>query len=368
MRKRKAPKNTYWRGDTLWARIKIKGRLVRFSLRTGDADLAATRVKAERERAIAAAHYGDDRKRYEDVVTAWAEHFVAHAVAPATAVRYAVSLRQLEPHLLGCYLDEVDRARLRAIVDARRTAGATTATIRRDLTALSSVLEYAIDQEWMDEDTNPALARLKRLSERRDPIVLPDQADIDRVIKAAPPALKPLIVAALKTGCRISELATAERSGLDHARRQLTVRGKGNKTRVIDLDYDDGYEALRAIPPRLGCRWLFWHGAGEPFRAASKHFSELVRWVYGEAQKEAQAAGQAEPSFRRFRFHDLRHLHAVRWLKSGGSIYELQQRLGHTSIRATEIYLAHLTPEEAKRAKSGAAGAQKESQGKRFGV
>jgi integrase/recombinase XerD len=50
--------------------------------------------------------------------------------------------------------------------------------------------------------------------------------------------------------------------------------------------------------------------------------------------------------FRPFRFHDLRHLHAVNWLKDGRSIYVLQRRLGHASIKTTEFYCEFLTPEE----------------------
>ena len=57
--------------------------------------------------------------------------------------------------------------------------------------------------------------------------------------------------------------------------------------------------------------------------------------------------------FRRFRFHDLRHLHAVEYLKVGGSLYDLSKRLGHTSVKTTEIYLDFLTAEEAAKAKAG---------------
>jgi integrase/recombinase XerD len=50
-----------------------------------------------------------------------------------------------------------------------------------------------------------------------------------------------------------------------------------------------------------------------------------------------------------FRFHDLRHLYAVEMLRSGTSIYRVSQHLGHTSVSTTEIYLAHLMPEESDR-------------------
>ena len=69
----------------------------------------------------------------------------------------------------------------------------------------------------------------------------------------------------------------------------------------------------------------------------------LVKSVAKQAQKQEQ-------QFQSFRFHDLRHRHAVDWLKSGRSIYDLQQRLGHTSVKTTEIYLAFLTPEEKRQA------------------
>jgi integrase/recombinase XerD len=49
----------------------------------------------------------------------------------------------------------------------------------------------------------------------------------------------------------------------------------------------------------------------------------------------------------------LRHRHAVDWLKGGGDIYTLQGRLGHTSIKTTEMYLDYLTPEEVQIAKFG---------------
>lgn len=346
-RRLKAPPNTEWRGDTLHGRIRIKGKLKRWSLRTGDVEVARTRVTEDIKRLKSAAFYGDHRVRYRDIVASWAERHIVHEVGPLTARRYAVSLRQLEPFVLDIFLDEIDKAKVEEIVTVRRAAGVSTATIRRDLTALSSVLSYA------DVDENPALLRLRRLKERRDPIVLPEPAHIERMVKRAPGRLGTLVAVAWATGCRLEELVTAERSKLDHAHRQLTVRGKGNKVRVIDLDYGAAYELVRALPVRLGCKWLFWHGQGDPYRNLSSRFSALVAAELRGAEKAAAAEGHSEPDFRAFRFHDLRHRHAVDWLKAGRSIYDLQQRLGHASIKTTEIYLKYLTPEEQRAAKYG---------------
>ena len=195
---------------------------------------------------------------------------------------------------------------------------------------------------------NPARGRAAKLKERRDPIILPEVAHIERMIARAPGRLAALVHVAWLTGCRLDELTAAERGKLDHSRRQLTVRGKGNKTRVVDLDFGGAYEILRALPVRLGCKWLFWHGQGEPYRNLSSRFAALVRGEHELAIAAAKTAKHDEPDFRPFRFHDLRHRHAVDWLKAGRSVYDLQQRLGHASIKTTEIYLAFLTPEEAR--------------------
>jgi integrase/recombinase XerD len=227
----------------------------------------------------------------------------------------------------------------------------------RDLGALASVLDYN------EAEPNVARDRLKKLKERRDPIVLPEISHIERMIARAPGCLGALVHVAWLTGCRLDELVGAERVKLDNNRRQLTVRGKRNKLRVVDLDFGGAYDVIRKLPVRLGCKWLFWHGDGQPYRNLSSRFAAIVRGEHARAIEEAKKAGLDEADFRPFRFHDMRHRHAVDWLKAGRSIYDLQQRLGHASIRTTEIYLTFLTPEEKRAVMFGVQqGSLKESQ------
>ena len=360
MAERRAPPNCYWRGGLLWGRIKVAGQEHRWSLRTRDGTVAKRRVKAERERLIGAAHFGEQRHKYEDVFVEWSEH-IATQVGEKTAQRYAVSLKQLEPDLLPLFIDEIDKANVNAIVKRRLGEGVSIATIRRDLTALSSVCEFAEEQDY--REGNPALAKLRKLKERRDPIMLPEHPHINRVVKRAPQMLAAMIVAALDSGCRESELVYAERRNFDHERLQLIVRGKRNKIRTVDLDQKT-VDRLRKLPARLGCRWLFWQGEGEPFHHMPSTFRNLVKAELKAAQKAAQEKKLKEPDFRRFTFHHLRHRSAVDWLKSGRSLYDLQKRLGHTSIKTTEIYLDFLTPEEQRIVKGEAA--QSAAQNQRF--
>ena len=60
-RRRKAPPNTEWHGDTLYGRIRLKGKLKRWSLRTGDVDLARQVVAADIERLKAEVYSPDSR-------------------------------------------------------------------------------------------------------------------------------------------------------------------------------------------------------------------------------------------------------------------------------------------------------------------
>jgi integrase/recombinase XerD len=115
-------------------------------------------------------------------------------LSPKTLERYTTSLGMLQPHLDGLCQDEIDKALVKAIVKARRDdpvvlpgrkhpTTASIATITRDLTALSSVMDYCVDEEWREDNPvinylRPGRRRKSRLQERRDPIQLPDHAHI----------------------------------------------------------------------------------------------------------------------------------------------------------------------------------------------
>jgi integrase/recombinase XerD len=287
--------------------------------------------------------HGDARRTFEEAFTAW-DCQLTRSVGAKTAKRYLVSLKQLAPWLDGRGLADIDGRLVAEMIRERQRAGVTNATVKRDLGALSSIMNFAILQGWIE--TNPVLPKLALVPERRDPIVLPSDRDIALVMECAPGMVGAMITAALKTGAREDELAKAKRIDIDHARKQLTIIGKRNRLRVIDLLPFEGYEFLTALPAFVGKAHLFWHDKGEPYASFAPTFGKLMRRV----QAWAKARGV---EFRRFRFHHLRHRHAVDWLKSGRDIYSLQGRLGHTSIKTTEMYLDYLTPDEIQIAKFG---------------
>ena len=334
----KAPKHTYWRNGTLWSRFSVGGREYRESLRTSEVKVARARVEAMHKRAVAATVYGEDRKTYEQVYIEWQEH-IRKEVSPTTSLRYDVSLGQIEAPLKGRFIDEITKSDILSIVKTRRKK-VTNATIRRDLQALSSVLQYAELHDW--RAGNPAKLVMETLSERRDPIALPTEEDFAFMLGRLTPMMGALMTAARATGARISELTKAERSQFNAKAGTLTIIGKRNKRRTIELDQSTA-DLLAKLPASIETKRLF-HFEGRGLHNAS--------FIFSKATKAAQKAAQEKKlEFTGFRFHDLRHWFAVDWLKAGRSIYDLQQHLGHSSVSTTEIYLQFLTKEEQEKVK-----------------
>lgn len=340
------PKNLYLR-DGIWqARFKVLGVEYRRSLRTAVRTEAERRLAALRKQIEGEARFGIAEPRtFAAATESWTLH-CTRDLSPKTVKRYLTSLKQVWPQLASVQVQTIDTAKLRDLVKVRRQQGATTATIRRDLTAISAVLKHAADEEWM-EDVNPTLAIRSKASmkERRDPIVLPTEEDIALVMSKAPQRFADAIAFARETGMREEEIF-----GLTHrqvAGNEITITGKRNKLRVIPLSR----KARRIIDKqaqRLGSPYVFWHGDGQRWSSPASRFGDIRR-------RAAKAAQKASQDFSGFRFHDLRHLFAVEYLRAKrGSLYDLQMILGHDSVTTTEIYLDHLTPDQKRAATHGA--------------
>ena len=333
--------NLYRRGATWWMRATIKGIEHRESLRTRDVK-AARRFRDKRIAEINdARHHGESRIMWKKAVAAWANHAIGQ-IAPSTAKRYGVSLKQCEPFLGTLAISEVTGKILNDMLAARRKSGVTAATIRRDLTAISRVLEFAEAQEW--REGNPTLSKRKLLRERRNPIVLPETVDVLAMIENCSNKFGALVRAAWLTGCRQNELITATWRRLNLHASTLEVIGKGNKRRTIELSAE-ATAHFSAQPRTLRSDLIFCRDTGEVFTQAASDFTHYRRAAEARARKTGE-------HFCRFRFHDLRHLYAVEQLRSGRSLYDLSKHLGHTSVKTTEIYLAFLTPEQAEAAKA----------------
>lgn len=342
MPRAKAPRYTFWRGDVLWARFTVAGKEFRESLRTGSPASAAKRVAEMRSKAIGRAKFSETNATWEDAGRDWLKHLRLQVGSPRTVKRYADSISLATPFFEGMNISEIGKEHINRFVAARRQKGVTNATIRRDLQAISSLLDFAEDEGW--REGNPAQDKMRRLKERRDPISLPLEDDYAFVLSRLPQPYADMLRIARASGLRQGEIAAMERVHFDPASYRLMVRGKGNKQRAITLS-DEAADIIARQPLSPTTTRVFHSGGKAVWQAA---------FVFSRARRTAQKAAQKEGrEFQGFRFHDMRHLYAVEFLRRGGSIYALQKHLRHSSIKTTEIYLDFLSPEEQERAKRG---------------
>jgi integrase/recombinase XerD len=197
-----------------------------------------------------------------------------------------------------------------------------------------------------------------RFKEKKAKIILPRPESISQVL-AEGGRLIDMAELSKETGMRQEEIASLEHDRLDKKRMTATLEDtKGNVVRVVPLT-PYAFEIIGRQPRHIKAKWVFWRGNGERFANVDSDF-------YALSQRVARKAAQEGREFKRFRFHDLRHYFAVHYLKDRrGGIYDLQQVLGHKSVKTTEGYLDHLTPEERWAAIHGMA--QNPTQNERFG-
>lgn len=335
-------RNLYKRSGIYWLRATIDGIERRESLDTRDLATARKARNARIEKIKGAVKRGEASVAWGKAVEAWSKH-TKDQIAPSTAKRYGVSLLQCSPWLNNKPVAAIDGRLIADMIDSRQNAGASPATIRRDLTAISRVLEYCEARNW--REGNPTLSKRRILNERRDPIFLPEEESIAMILEGSSPPFSAFIVAARLTGCRQNELVTVPWRGFNARAQTLEVIGKGNKRRVLELS-SVAANHIAAHPRTLKSDLIFCRSDGDAFLQAASDFGHIRR----EVEKKAKRDGL---TFRRFRFHDLRHLFAVEALRGGMSIYRLQKHLGHSSVKTTEMYLEFLTPAEAERAMKG---------------
>lgn len=324
--------NLYKRGGTWYARIQVRGRDIRRSLRTASRAEALKRLKVILEQAEHIRFHGEARHTWKEAVVEWAKE-ADQSIRPSTLKRYLVSLGQVRGIMDGLYIDELTT---RQISQIARRSGASNATRKRDITAVSVVLRWCCAHGWRED--NPA-TRWDRsvITERRDPIILPAPDDVDRVVALAPGNFARLIRFAQYTGMRQEEVASLRRTQIRGDSVQLT-KTKTGRPRAVPLD-ERALGTLAGTIPFATSPYIFWHDQGQRYHNVSSRFRAIVK--------------RSGP--RPFRFHDLRHWFAVDYLRRAGSIYRLQQILGHASIKTTELYLDFITPEQQAGAKAGTA-------------
>ncbi len=195
------------------------------------------------------------------------------------------------------------------------------------------------------ESLSPERIELAKLPERQ--IDLVTAKEIDRLLRAPQEAMekekdenkklhylrdRAILELLFSTGLRIAELCSLD-SDLDLSRDEFSVRGKGEKVRVVFLSP----AAKAAIREYLAARKdmeeaLFVDGRPKALHRITPRDVQRHLKTY---TAQAGITGKVTP-------HTLRHAFATDLLSNGADLRSVQQLLGHASITTTQIY-THLT-------------------------
>lgn len=190
---------------------------------------------------------------------------------------------------------------------------------------------------------NRALPKVLSIAEV-DRLLAQARADIGQAEEPAPKRLRAARLACLievlyATGLRVSELIALPISAAERNARMLTVRGKGNKERLVPLN-EAAKKAMREYLALLSAngvrqtKWLF-PSFGQTGHLTRQHFARELKML-------AAAAGLRQVSP-----HVLRHAFASHLLHNGADLRVVQTLLGHADISTTQIY-THVLEERLK--------------------
>jgi site-specific recombinase XerD len=139
------------------------------------------------------------------------------------------------------------------------------------------------------------------------------------------------------TGLRLSELCSLNRD-LDLTKDEFSIRGKGDKVRVVFLS-DRARETLRAY---LKVRKDF----AEPlFVNISSNSSSDMRLTPRSIERIVKHYATVAGISKRVTPHVLRHSFATDLLSNGADIRSVQMMLGHANIATTQVY-THVTDKQ----------------------
>lgn len=224
--------------------------------------------------------------------------------------------------------------------------------------AIRNFLKFLIKKDL--KVLSPDKIELPRIPTRQ--IAIPEYKDFERLL-AAPEgddlrALRDraILETLFSTGLRISELCNLKRY-LDLSRGELTVRGKGEKLRVVFIS-ESCRSALKRYLDKRGDaeEWLFVSlskgsqpastrgdsstRGGKPPKVLGKITPRAVQRLVSFYARKAGISEHVTP-------HKLRHLFATDLLVNGADLRSVQELLGHSNISTTQIY-THLTNKELK--------------------
>lgn len=213
-------------------------------------------------------------------------------------------------------------------------------SVSRKISSLKSFYKFLYKNDYMDKKDYPLVKVTYPKKEKKLPKFL-YYNDLLEIInessKDKDGVRDRLIIEMLyATGVRVSELVNIKLNDIDFNNKRIIVCGKGNKERIVYYgDYaEEVLNKYLKTHVRKNNNYLFLNSKGEQITDGG------IRYIIDNIMKKLSIKIHVTP-------HVLRHTFATDMLNNGCDIKVVQELLGHSSLKATEIY-THVTNEHLK--------------------
>lgn len=214
-------------------------------------------------------------------------------------------------------------------------------SVRRKISSLKSFYKFLYKNGYMDKKDYPLTKVAYPKMEKKLPkfIYYNDLLEIiNESTKDKDGVRDRLIIEMLyATGVRVSELVNIKINDIDFNNRRIIVLGKGNKERIVYYgEYaEEVLKEYLKTHDRKNHNYLFVNAKGGQLTDRG------VRYIIDNIMSKLSVKVHVTP-------HVLRHTFATDMLNNGCDIKVVQELLGHSSLKATEIY-THVTNEHLKK-------------------
>ncbi len=235
--------------------------------------------------------------------------------------------------------------------------------------ALSSILTEAQRRGLVAQNVAKGV-KVIRPSRDRANVVIPTKVELKAMLASADDNFRPMLMTAVFTGLRSSELRGLRWQDVDLKAGSVTVAQRADQWGTIGSPKSKaGYRSIPLAPavvtelrawklrcPKGKLGLAFPNGEG-----GVVHHSNLLRRQFWPLQVKAGVCdpvvgGEGEPVMRaRYSLHALRHAAASAWIRQGLDLKRLTAWMGHSSVQITLDTYGHLIGDDAGDAKLAAA-------------
>lgn len=215
-------------------------------------------------------------------------------------------------------------------------------TVQKDIVSIKQYFKFLFENSYISENTTDIiklksngrkLPHIHSIEDMNESLNFPIRPNNPKYEKQFYRDLA-IIETIYSSGLRREEIRTLEIKNINYGQKNIKVCGKGNKERIIPI----GNKALEAINNWLNIRTQIFQKNKE--KTHDYVFTTTTGDILSTSQisvrikkflSENQCSGDKKP-------HSLRHTFATHLLVSGVGIRDVQELLGHSSIKTTEVY------------------------------